>query len=323
MSYDVLMPIPGPPVIAERIATRATVHQPFLEPDPEAAVAEIAPRVRALAVAFHSKRIDDAYIAQFPKLEIISSFGVGYDHIDAKAAAARGVVVAHTPGVLDAETADTALGLLLNTVRGFSAAEAYLRQGRWAKEGPFPLSASLSGRTMGVLGLGRIGKEIAKRAAAFGVEIVYHNRRPQADAPYLYYPSLIAMAKAVDILMIAAPGGAETRHIVNAEVLEALGPDGVLINIARGSLVDDDALIAALRERRILAAGLDVFPDEPRVPEGYLSLDNVVLTPHVGSASHSTRLAMANLVVDNLFAFMDGKGPIAPTPETPWPMKRG
>jgi len=322
LSYDVLMPIPGPPVIAERIATRATVHQPFLEPDPEAAVAEIAPRVRALAVAFHSKRIDDAYIAQFPKLEIISSFGVGYDHIDAKAAAARGVVVAHTPGVLDAETADTALGLLLNTVRGFSAAERYLRQGRWAKEGPFPLSASLSGRTMGVLGLGRIGKEIAKRAAAFGVEIVYHNRKPQADAPYLYYPSLIAMAKAVDILTIAAPGGAETRHIVNAEVLEALGPDGVLINIARGSLVDDDALIAALRTRKILAAGLDVFPDEPQVPAGYLSLDNVVLTPHVGSASHSTRLAMANLVVDNLFAFMDGKGPIAPTPETPWPQTR-
>ena len=321
MSYDVLMPGPGMPVIAERIATRATVHQPWQTPDPAAALAEVAPRVRALAVAFHT-RIDDAYIAQFPKLEIISSFGVGYDHIDARAAAARGVVVAHTPGVLDAETADTALGLLLNTVRGFSAAEAYLRQGRWAKEGPFPLSASLSGRTMGVLGLGRIGKEIAKRAAAFGVEIVYHNRKAQADAPYLYYPSLIAMAKAVDILTIAAPGGAETRHIVNAEVLEALGPDGVLINIARGSLVDDDALIAALRTRKILAAGLDVFPDEPQVPEGYLSLDNVVLTPHVGSASHSTRLAMANLVVDNLFAFMDGKGPIAPTPETPWPQTR-
>jgi lactate dehydrogenase-like 2-hydroxyacid dehydrogenase len=175
---------------------------------------------------------------------------------------------------------------------------------------------------MGVLGLGRIGKEIAKRAAAFGVEVVYHNRKPQPDAPYLYYPSFIAMAKAVDILMIAAPGGASTRHIVNAEVLQALGPDGVLINIARGSLVDDDALIAALRERRILAAGLDVFPDEPRVPEGYLGCDNVVLTPHVGSASHSTRLAMANLVVDNLFAFMDGKGPIAPTPETPWPQTR-
>ena len=323
MSYDVLMPSPGMPIIAERIATRATLHRPFLEADPAAALKAVADKVRALAVVFHGVKIDDAYMAQFPNLEIVTSFGVGYDHIDAKAAAARGVVVAHTPGVLDAETADTALGLLLNTVRGFSAAEAYLRQGRWVKDGPFPLSASLSGRRMGVLGLGRIGKEIAKRVAAFGVEIVYHGRKPQAEAPYLYYPSLIAMAKAVDILMVAAPGGADTRHIVNAEVLDALGPNGVLINIARGSLVDDDALIAALKERRILAAGLDVFPHEPKVPEGYLSLDNCVLTPHVGSGSVSTRLAMANLVVDNLFAFMDGKGPIAPTPETPWPMKRG
>jgi lactate dehydrogenase-like 2-hydroxyacid dehydrogenase len=224
--------------------------------------------------------------------------------------------------VLDAETADTAFGLLLNAVRRLPAAERYLREGRWTQEGPFPLTASLRGRRMGVLGLGRIGKEIARRALAFGVEVVYHGRRPQPDAPFLYYPSLIAMAKASDILMIAAPGGADTRHIVNAEVLAALGPDGVLVNIARGSLVDDEALMAALRSRTILAAGLDVFANEPEVPEGYLSLDNVVLTPHVGSGTTVTRLAMANLVVDNLFAFMDGKGPIAPTPETPWPLKR-
>ena len=318
MSYDVLLPGLAMPIIAERLATRTTLHQPHLAPDPAAALAAVAPRIRALVVAFHLK-VDDTYLAQFPNLEIVSSFGVGYDHIDAKAAAARGVVVAHTPGVLDAETADTAIGLLLNTVRHFSAAEAYLRAGRWAKEGAFALSASLAGRRMGVLGLGRIGKAIAKRAAAFDVEVVYHGRKAQPEAPYLYYPTLIGMAKAVDILMIAAPGGADTRHIINAQVLEALGPDGVLINIARGSLVDDDALIAALRARRILAAGLDVFPHEPQVPTGYLDLDNVVLLPHVGSASHATRRAMANLVVDNLFSFMDGKGPIAPTPETPWP----
>ena len=323
LTYDVLMPGPGMPIIAERIAARATLHRPFAAPDPAAALAEVAPRIRALAVTFHGTRIDDAYIAQFPKLEIISSFGVGYDHIDARAAAARGVVVAHTPGVLDAETADTALGLLLNAVRRFPASEAYLRAGRWAKQGPFPLTASLRGRTMGVLGLGRIGKEIAKRVAAFGVDIVYHGRKAQPEAPYLYYPSLVAMAKAVDILMIAAPGGAHTRHIVNSEILEALGPNGVLINIARGSLVDDAALIEALASRKILAAGLDVFADEPNVPEGFLPLDNLVLTPHVGSGSTVTRLAMANLVVDNLFSFMDGKGPIAPTPETPWPLKRG
>ena len=322
MTFDVLMPARGMPIIAERIAARATLHRLWEAPDPAAALAELAPRIRALVIAHHSPRIDDAYIAQFPKLEIISSFGVGYDHIDAKAAGVRGVVVAHTPGVLDAETADTAVGLLLNTVRRFAAAERYLREGRWAKQGPFPLSASLRGRTMGVLGLGRIGKEIARRALAFGVEIVYHGRAAQPDAPYLYYSTLVGMAKAVDILMVAAPGGAATRHIINADALAALGPDGVLINIARGSLVDDEALIAALSARTILAAGLDVFAHEPQVPEAYLKLHNVVLTPHVGSATTVTRLAMANLVVDNLFAFMDGKGPIAPTPETPWPMKR-
>jgi lactate dehydrogenase-like 2-hydroxyacid dehydrogenase len=323
LTYDVLMPAPGMPVIAERVGARARLHRPYEAADPAAALAEVAPHIRALVVAFHSVRIDAAYMAQFPKLEIISSFGVGYDHIDAKAAAARGVVVAHTPGVLDAETADTAMGLLLNAVRQFPAAERYLREGKWERQGAFPLSASLRGRTMGVLGLGRIGKEIAARAAAFGVEIVYHGRKAQPDAPYLYYPSLIAMARAVDILMIAAPGGADTRNIVNAQVLGALGPDGVLINIARGTLVDEAALIAALRDHTILAAGLDVFAQEPHVPEALIGLDNVVLTPHVGSGTTVTRLAMANLVVDNLFSFMDGKGPLCPTPETPWPMKRG
>jgi len=317
------MPAPGTPIIAERIAERARLHRPYEAADPAAALAEVAPHIRALVIAFHSVKIDAAYMAQFPKLEIISSFGVGYDHIDAKAAAARGVVVAHTPGVLDAETADTAMGLLLNAVRRFPAAERYLREGKWERQGAFPLTASLRGRTMGVLGLGRIGKEIAQRAAAFGVEIVYHGRKAQPDAPYLYYPSLIAMARAVDILMVAAPGGPDTRNIVNAEVLGALGPDGVLINIARGTLVDEEALIAALRDRTILAAGLDVFAREPHVPEALMGLDNVALTPHVGSATSVTRLAMANLVVDNLFSFMDGKGPIAPTPETPWPPKRG
>jgi lactate dehydrogenase-like 2-hydroxyacid dehydrogenase len=321
LSFDVLMPAPGMPIIAERIGARARLHETHKAADPAAALREAAPIARALVVTSGAVRVDDAFMAQFPKLELISSFGVGYDHIDARAAAARGITVAHTPGVLDAETADTAFGLLLNTVRRFSAAEVYLREGRWAKQGPFPLTASLRGRRMGVLGLGRIGKEIANRALAFGVEVVYHGRNPQPDVPYLFYSSLIGMAKAVDILMVAAPGGAATRNIINAEVLEALGPDGVLVNIARGSLVDDVALVAALKGGKILAAGLDVFVNEPQVPEAYLSLPNVTLLPHVGSATHVTRLAMANLVVDNLFAFMDGKGPLCPTPETPWPPK--
>lgn len=316
-AYDVLMAAPGMKEIGERIETRARLHRLWLEPDPEATLARIAPDIRALAVTHHSPKIDGAFMSRFPRLEIVSSFGVGYDHIDAAWAGQHGIYVAHTPGVLDAETADTAMALVLNATRRFPQSERYLREGKWLKA-PFPLSASLRGRKMGILGLGRIGKEIAIRARAFGVEVVYHGRKPQDDVPYLYYPSLISMAKACDILVVAAPGGAATRNIINAEVLEALGPNGVFVNIARGSLVDETALIAALRKGTILAAGLDVFAVEPTWPEDLIQLDNVVLTPHVGSASTATRLAMANLVVDNLFSFMDGKGPIAAVPETPW-----
>lgn len=317
MTYDVLMPSTGMKEVGERIAARARLHEPWRDSDPAAVLARIAPEIRAIVATHHQPRIDGAYMDQFPKLEIISSFGVGYDHILAADAAARGVIVTHTPGVLDAETADTAMALVLNAVRQYPQAERYMREGRWLKA-PFPLTASLRGRTMGILGLGRIGREIAKRAEGFGLEIVYHGRKPQGSAPYLYYPSLIAMANACDILVIAAPGGESTRAIVNREILEALGPNGVLINIARGSLVDEAALIEALSSGKILAAGLDVFAQEPCAPEALMKLGNVVMTPHVGSASSVTRLAMANLVVDNLFAHMDGKSPIACVPETPW-----
>jgi len=243
--------------------------------------------------------------------------GVGYDHIDAAWAGQHGIIVTHTPGVLDDEVADIAMALTLNCVRQLPQAERHLREGKWI-EAPFPLTASLRGRVMGILGLGRIGKAIAARARAFGVEVVYHGRKPQDGARYLYYPTLKAMAAACDILMIAAPGGGGTQKIVNREIIEAVGPDGVIVNISRGSLVDEDALIEALRARRILAAGLDVFASEPHVPAALLALDNAVLLPHVGSASHHTRGAMGDLVVDNLFAWMDGKGPLTPVPETPW-----
>jgi lactate dehydrogenase-like 2-hydroxyacid dehydrogenase len=210
------------------------------------------------------------------------------------------------------------MALTLMAVRRYPQAERYLRAGHWPSA-PFPLTASLRGRTMGILGLGRIGKEIAKRARAFGVDVVYHGRKPQDDAPYLYYPTLLSMAKACDILLVAAPGGAATSKIVDREILEALGPNGVLVNIARGSLVDEAALIEALATGKILAAGLDVFENEPHVPPELIALDNVVLLPHVGSASVPTRQAMADLVVANLVSWMDGKGPLTPVPETPWP----
>jgi lactate dehydrogenase-like 2-hydroxyacid dehydrogenase len=315
-SLDVLMPVEGMGVIGEMIGAKLPLHRLWLEPNPDVWLAEWAPRVRAIALAGHV-RADEAYMRRFPSLEIISSFGVGYDLIDGKAAERLGIIATNTPGVLDDEVADTALGLLLMTVRQLPQAERYLRVGLWPK-GAYPLTPSLRGRTVGIVGLGRIGKAIAKRVSAFGLEVVYHGRNPQSGVPFRYYPSLVDMAKAADVLVIVAPGGPSTRHILNSEVLEALGPDGVLINIARGSLVDEAALIEALKTGKILAAGLDVYENEPNVPAELIALDNAVLLPHVGSASVKTRQAMAECVVGNIFAWADGKPPLTPVPETPW-----
>ncbi len=316
-AFEVLMPAEGMPEISERIEQRATLHRLWQTPDQDAALAELAPRIRALVSTWHAVKIDAALMSRLPNLEIVASFGVGYDNIDAAWAGDHGIVVTNTPGVLDEDVADIAMALTLNAVRRLPQAERHLREGRWPS-GPYPLTASLRQRTMGILGLGRIGKQIAKRARAFGLDVVYHGRSAQDDAPYLYYPTLLGMAKACDILVVAAPGGAGTRHIVNRDVLRALGPEGVLVNVARGSLVDEAALIEALRQGEILAAGLDVFENEPHVPPELCALDNAVVLPHVGSASRYTRRAMANLVVDNLFSWIDGKGPLTPTPETPW-----
>jgi lactate dehydrogenase-like 2-hydroxyacid dehydrogenase len=316
-SLDVLMPIEGMALIGDLIAARLPLHRLWLEPNPDLWLAEWAPRIRAIALAGHV-RADEAYMKRFPSLEIISSFGVGYDHIDAKAAARLGIIAINTPGVLDDEVADTALGLMTMTVRQLPQAERHLRAGNWPK-GAYPLTPSLRGRTVGIVGLGRIGKAIATRVSGFGLEVVYNGRHPQAGVAYRYYASLVEMAKAADILIVVAPGGPSTRHIVNAEVLDALGPDGVLINVARGSLVDEKALIEALRARKILAAGLDVYENEPIVPAELVALPNAVLLPHVGSASVRTRQAMAECVVANLFAWADGKPPLTPVPETPWP----
>jgi lactate dehydrogenase-like 2-hydroxyacid dehydrogenase len=315
-SLDVLMPIEGMGLIGEMIGARLPLHRLWLEPNSDVWLAEWAPRIRAIALAGHV-RADEAYMKQFPSLEIISSFGVGYDHIDARAAARLGIIATNTPGVLDDEVADTALGLMLMTVRQLPQAERYLRAGLWPK-GAYPLTPSLRDRMVGIVGLGRIGKAIAARVGAFGLDVVYHGRHAQPDVGYRYYSSLAEMAKAADILIIVAPGGPSTRHIVNAEVLEALGPDGVLINVARGSLVDEKALIEALKTGKILAAGLDVYENEPNVPVELVALPNAVLLPHVGSASVKTRRAMAECVAGNIFAWADGKPPLTPVPETPW-----
>ena len=270
-------------------------------------------------IATRGKRpVGDALMARLPALEIVANFGVGYDTVDAAAAARRGVLVTHTPDVLNEEVADLALGLLLATVREIPQADRFVRAGRWPA-GAFPLGPTLRDRTVGMVGMGRIGRAIARRLEGFSVPVVYHSRRAQPDLAYTHYPDLIEMARAVDVLMVIVPGGAATYHMVNADVLRALGPNGILINVARGSVVDEKALLTALEERTILSAGLDVFEDEPRVPDAFFPLDNVVLLPHVGSASHYTRNAMGQLVVDNLLSWFDGKGPLTPVPETPWP----
>jgi len=316
-SFEVLMPLPGMPEIAERLERRVTLHKLWEAADREATLTAVAPNVRAIVSTWATARVDAELMRRLPKLEIVAGFGVGYDHIDAAWAGRHGIVVTHTPGVLDDDVADIAIALTLAATRRLPQAERHLREGLWPS-GAFPLTASLHGRVMGVLGLGRIGKAIARRAEAFGLRIAYHGRHKQDGVAFPYYPTPLALAEACDILMVAAPGGPETRHVVDARVLAALGRDGVLVNIARGSLVDEVALVAALSGGVILAAGLDVYEREPHAPAELIALDNAVLLPHVGSATGHSRTAMANLVVDNLLSWIDGKGPLTPTPETPW-----
>lgn len=315
---DLLMTGPMMPMIQDQLAQRFTVHKLWEAADKEAFLREVAPRISAIAAGGGHAAVDAALMGRFPGLKIVSSFGVGYDHVDAEWAGQNGVVVTNTPDVLNEEVADTALGLLLCTMRHLPQADRYLRAGKWLHR-PYPLTTTLRDRKVGILGLGRIGKAIAHRLEAFHVPVVYHGRSEQKDVPYRYYPSLLDMARDVNVLMIVAPGGASTTKIVNKEVLEALGSDGVVINVGRGSVVDEAALVEALKAKTILTAGLDVFEDEPRVPDELIALDHVVLFPHVGSASQHTRDAMGQLVVDNLLSWIDGKGPLTPVPETPWP----
>lgn len=268
------------------------------------------------AVAVWDCFVDAAMLDRLPSLELIANFGVGYDKIDVAAATARGIAVTHSPEVLTEEVADLTLGLLLMTVRRLGQAERFVRAGRWAN-GPFPLSpTTLRGRRVGVLGLGRIGLAVARRLVGFGVEIAYCNRRPIPEAPYPYFSDALGLAAAVDTLICLLPGGAATRHTINAEVLAALGPNGVLVNVGRGSTVDEAALAEALSTGVIAAAGLDVFEKQPLTGGPLVELDNVVLLPHVGSASLHTRTAMGRLVVDNIAAWLDGRPALTPTPES-------
>lgn len=256
-----------------------------------------------VAVTSGGVGVSAALMDALPNLAAIVNFGVGYDTTDVEEAARRGLLLSNTPGVLDDCVAETAVGLLLDTMRGFSAADRYVRRGDWLVHGNYPLTRVVSGAKVGILGLGRIGMAIARRLEGFNVEISYHNRNRRDDVSYRYVESLLDLATECDALIIAAAGGPTTRGLVSAEILAALGPGGFLINVARGSVVDQPALVDALTSGRLGGAGLDVFTDEPRVPEALAALDRVVLTPHVGSGTRETRQAMADLTMDNLNRF--------------------
>jgi lactate dehydrogenase-like 2-hydroxyacid dehydrogenase len=274
-------------------------------------------KIRGIAVTYHTVHADKTALALFPSLEIVASFGVGYDHVDSGYAREHDIVVTNTPDVLTEEVADVAIGLLIATLREFVKADRYLRAGQWSTQN-YPLSAgSLRDRKVGIVGMGRIGQAIARRLEACRVPVVYHSRKPAQGVSHTHHPDLIEMAKAVDTLVVIVPGGAGTAKMINADVMKALGPRGVIINVARGSVVDEPALIAALKSGTILAAGLDVFEKEPNVPDELRTLQNVVLLPHIGSASVVTRNAMDQLVVDNLKAWFAGKPPLTPVMETP------
>ncbi len=314
---EIILLGPMKPLIVKGLEAIGTLHKSAEAKDLHSFYAAHG-NVRAIACAATSELLGDAFMRRFPKLQIISSFGVGYDHIDAKAAAAHGVIVTNTPEVLTEEVADTALGLLLCTVREFPQAERHLRAGKWLQK-PYPLTkGTLRNRTVGIAGMGAIGQAIARRLDAFHVPVVYHARTPRPQLRYRHYPKLIDMAREVDTLMIIVPGGPATANMINAEVLDALGPNGILINMARGSVVDEPALIKALAEKRIMAAGLDVFAKEPQVPQELIAMENVVLFPHVGSGSIHTRDRMDQLVVDNIAAWAAGKPPLTPVAETPF-----
>jgi len=269
--------------------------------DPKAFLAAHGREFVGLATAGFA---DAALIDALPSLKVISSFGVGVDKIDLEAAARRDIPVGNTPDVLNDCVADLAIALMLDVARGIGASERYLRAGAWPK-GPYPLQRKFSGKKLGIVGLGRIGHAIAKRALAFDMDIRYHNRRPVMDTSIAHEPSLVELARWCDFLVTIVPGGAATQHLVNDAVLDALGPKGYLINIARGSVVDEPALVRALKDRRIAGAGLDVFENEPQVPAELMALDNVVLVPHIGSATVETRAAMAQRVFDNLVSYFD------------------
>jgi hydroxypyruvate reductase len=313
---DVLSVAKLSPLLEPQIRGAFTLHDRLHETDP-AAFDAIAPRIRAIAAHGESK-VPASLMDRLPALELISVFGVGYDGVDVAAAKQRKVMVTHTPNVLNDDVADLAIGLMLAAARQLPAADRYVKAGEWL-QGPMPLARKVSGARLGIVGMGRIGQAIAQRAAAFQMSIAYTARHPRTELTYRYHPNATALAAESDYLVVITPGGAGTRHLINADVLKALGPEGIVVNVARGSVIDQEALIDALEHGVIAGAGLDVFENEPQVPERLRALPHVVLSPHIGSATRQTRQAMADLAFGNLRAHFANQPPLTPVPECATP----
>jgi len=309
MKPEVLLLAPLPEFLLSPLWDVCSCHSYFLTEDKITLLREAGSRIRGIVMAGGSSAPMEL-LAQLPQLEIISIFGVGYDGVPVDYCHQRGIHVTNTPEVLTDDVADIATALVLMTSRRLTEAERFVRQAQWPR-GAFPLAHALRGKTAGILGLGRIGKAIAERLNAHGMEIAYHGRQPQ-PLQYRYCKSLVELAEKSDFLIVACPGGPGTKHLIDQGVLSALGPKGTLINIARGSVVDEQALVAAVESGTIRGAGLDVFENEPQIPAGLMTSDKVVLLPHIGSGTHETRQAMANLCVGNIAAHFDGRPLLTP-----------
>jgi hydroxypyruvate reductase 2 len=294
------------PHVMAALENGTIMHHLHRAEDREGFLTGVADRVRGIATSTNfgvSRELIDA----LPKLEIIASIGVGTDAHAVAYARQRGIIITNTPDVLNDDVANLAVALLLATTRKLVAYDRYVREGRWVREGEPPFSRGIAGKQIGIIGMGRIGRVIAEKLKVFHCKLAYFARHPRPDLPYRYYPDLVAMAHDSMSLIVIVPGGSATENLVSREVMDALGPEGILINVARGSVVDEPALVAALQEGRLGGAGLDVFADEPHVPEALFAMENVILQPHQGSATVETRRAMGNLMLENLFAHFEGR----------------
>jgi len=308
---DILVVVPTRPKQMEMLESAYVLHRHDKADDRDALVKEVGEKIRGV-VTMGSKGLSGDLLARLPNLEIVACGSVGYDTVDIDGCKARDIPVTNTPDVLTNDVADVAMALTFDIVRGLTRGERWVREGLWRDKGMMPLTTTLTGKTMGIIGYGRIGKAIAQRAEAFEMNVAYHGRTKQDGVSHAYFGSPEALAQACDVLMLACPGGDETKGLVSREVLQALGPDGYVVNIARGSVIDEPVLLEFLKEKKIKGAALDVFENEPKIDETFFALENVVLQPHVGSGTEETRDAMSQLVVDNLAAHFAGKPLLTP-----------